>query len=196
MKDPALISAKILKNEIFESIKGWLILQSDTVLGLFKQIDRRGTYLATTRMLKSFLVRVVQPRECTEKMIESITMFFRQVNDKGILVVDYCTLYKFFYAYANLKKNPSDNFKEFKNNPSKKSLGALFDMDARKIIKNEPILIEKNRFYDGVKYNLSLKGIVNQEAITKEIQVENTDPQNPGTIYICLRKFKDAVGYV
>ena len=51
MKDTAIKYAKILKNEIFESIKGWLILQSDTVLGLFKQIDRRGTYLATTRML-------------------------------------------------------------------------------------------------------------------------------------------------
>ena len=58
-------------------------------------------------------------------MIESITMFFKQVNDKGFLVVDYCTLYKFFYAYANLKKNPSD-FEQFKGHQSKKPLGAFF----------------------------------------------------------------------
>lgn len=168
MKDPTLKYAQMLKVDIFETIKGWLILQSNTVLGLFKQIDRRGTYLATTRMLKAFMIRVLQPRECTEAMISSITTFFKQVNDKGVVVVDYCTLYKFFFAYANLKRlipgqPQTQYFQQFRAlSSSAKSLGTIFDMkDVKNIVKHEPIEIDEVKFYGIVKRETKVDRIQN-----------------------------------
>lgn len=42
MKDRTLKFARTLKFEILESIKGWVIMTSESILEIFKRFDKQG----------------------------------------------------------------------------------------------------------------------------------------------------------
>ena len=81
MIDPSKKKAEILKFEVLEGIKGWIILTGESVLNTFKLGDRKGTLFASRRQVKSFLSKALfPPDKDIEAQVHSVMTFFNQIN--------------------------------------------------------------------------------------------------------------------
>lgn len=62
MRDTSLKLARLLKFEILEALKGWVILNGEGILNTFKAGDRKGTLLAAKRQIEQFLSKMLSPK--------------------------------------------------------------------------------------------------------------------------------------
>lgn len=73
MLDSSKTPARLLKFQILDSIKGWIILTGESVYNAFKASDRKGTLLATKRQVKQFLQKVLAPKVVDDTLVDALT---------------------------------------------------------------------------------------------------------------------------
>jgi len=102
MIDEKRCHSRCLKWKVLEQIKRWHLLTGGTVMATMKGLDRKGTLMANTRQLKTFLMKIgVNPTDISDALL-ALFMFFRRGSDTGLHCIDYSILYNFYYHYANL----------------------------------------------------------------------------------------------
>ena len=68
--------ARLLKYDVLESLKGYVILTGDSILNQFKSGDSKGTLQSVKKKLKDFLSRVCG-KNFKEDSVKAVIEFFR-----------------------------------------------------------------------------------------------------------------------